>query len=69
MNQFYLNNIVGAPASVADGKNALCNVAKAFGRLSAQEELNVDRRIVMDKEPLWNLPTAPAMRGEHSVSP
>lgn len=51
MNQFYLNNIVGSPASVADGKNALCNVAKAFGRLSAQEELNVDRRIVMDKEP------------------
>lgn len=52
MNQFYLNNIVGAPTSFAEGRIALCNVAKAFGRLAAQEELNVDRRIVMDKEPV-----------------
>lgn len=51
MNQFYLNNIVGAPSSLAEGVSALCNAALAFGELSSDKSLNVSERVVMDKDP------------------
>lgn len=51
MNQFYLNNIVGAPSSLEAGVTALRNAALAFGELSADKSLNVSERVVMDKDP------------------
>ena len=51
MNQFYLNNIVGAPSSLAEGSTALLNVAMALGELVADKSLNVLDKIVMDEDP------------------
>ena len=51
MNQFYLNNIVSHPASVAEGSMALRNAVLAFGELAAESALNVSPQVVMDRDP------------------
>lgn len=51
MNQFFLNNAVGAPKSVADGSRALANVLYAFHTLVDEKSLNVSDRIVLEKDP------------------
>lgn len=51
MNQFYLNNIVGAPSTLNEGASALLNVAMALGELSSDTNLKVMDRIVMDDDP------------------
>lgn len=51
MNQFYLNNIVGAPVSAAAGSVALRNAVMAYCKLASNPDLNVSPRIVLDKDP------------------
>lgn len=51
MNQFYLHNTVGAPASAAAGSVALRNAVMAYCKLASNSDLNVSPRIVLDKDP------------------
>lgn len=51
MNQFYLNSIVGAPSTVAEGSAALCKAVLAFSELVADTSLHVSSQVVIDKDP------------------
>lgn len=51
MNQFYLNNAVGAPSSVVEGARAVRGAMCAFGQIVSHSELNVSPKIVLDKDP------------------
>lgn len=51
MNQFYLNNIVGSPATLEEGRDALLRAVFAFSELSNDDSMNVDKRIILDQEP------------------
>lgn len=51
MNQFYLNNMVGAPSTVAEGSAALSKAVLAFCELVADTPLHVSSQVVIDKDP------------------
>ena len=51
MNQFYLNDTVGAPASAAAGSVAFRNAVMAYCRLASEPDLNVSQKIVLAKDP------------------
>lgn len=51
MNQFYLNNAVGVPKSLEAGSKALRNAVLAFNSLCQKEELDVSKKVVLDKGP------------------
>ena len=50
MNQFYLNNTVGAPASAAAGSVALRNAVMAYCKLVSNPDLSVSPRMVLFKD-------------------
>lgn len=51
MNQFYLNNAVGAPSSAVVGSSALRNAVMAYCELASNPDLNISPRIVLDEDP------------------